>query len=801
MRILIAILILTSCNQSKHIVVPPTPPIIITPLPIEPLPPTPIDSVIPIPLQPFSVSFDTVDNETIQDLVTVLKEYKDGRAINIQKIPIENRTGQAFYISANSTTVEIKYTCENSLENAVYTYLDMLGIRWYGAGENWLYKPAILNKVDIKGEWKEPTFRNRIFAGTGGLETPLSTDPNHNYRNNWYAWKRRNRVNTDFYDTGHTGGAFYQENKETLNAHPEWFNSESGKLAGRFKIEIPEAAKAYKDWSIAKISKRSTFIMLGVDPEDGRGGTDDPLPPNGFDGISKWNHADKWWWNANEVSKAFDENDNNTKVSAYAYGDGPYNVLVPKFQLRKNVYPVIIPYAFQTAYLPNQMVKNWAKSIQGNMGIYDYWNITQWSLGMPQMNIYDIPNKLKFWRDNKIVGMNIETTDASGPMGHVWWLGAQLEFDLSKNIDTLFNKYLQDCFGAGWKPMHDMYIRWSLNYQSAADVNFSLHDLDAATKSVDVNSPEWLRLNDVKAYVHFMKMMNERTVSSKASNDSIYLYIYSIHQRMLVQTAAFTGQRYLGEAPEPLSAHQLTAQEVENNFVNDLAVSPLDYTVSKFVFDYDKVTYTDSFPKDVWRFGIFAGGHFKAQFSGKVSVDMGGAAVAACKIYTDDSLIMSENVDTANATFIYHDQNVTDYAWYMKNYVFNVEKGKTYYLSARRNFSRLIINTPGVNLFFGNTGDDFDNAGYPNRYFYVPKGTKEIAFLDGEPEGLNGRGYLVTPDGVTLHRTKTTAKDIYTVLVPAGQDGKLWLANMGHSGVAFVNIPNITSLQKFSYEE
>ena len=125
----------------------------------------------------------------------------------------------------------------------------MLGIHWYGAGINWLYKPAKLNKVNIEGEWKEPTFRNRIFAGTGGLETPLSIDPNYNYRNNWYAWKRRNRFNADFYDGGHTGNQFYQENKDLLEANNEWFNSTSGKLNGRFKIEIPEAVQAYKIWA------------------------------------------------------------------------------------------------------------------------------------------------------------------------------------------------------------------------------------------------------------------------------------------------------------------------------------------------------------------------------------------------------------------------------------------------------------------------------------------------------------------------------------------------------------------------
>ena len=79
-----------------------------------------------------------------------------------------------------------------------------------------------------------------------------------------------------------------------------------------------------------------------------------------------------------------------------AYGDGAYNALAPKFSLRKNVYPVIIPNAFQKVYTPTEMVTTWASKIEGSMGLCDYWNITQWSEGLPQFNIFSIPEKLSF---------------------------------------------------------------------------------------------------------------------------------------------------------------------------------------------------------------------------------------------------------------------------------------------------------------------------------------------------------------------------------------------------------------------
>ena len=748
----------------------------------------------------FKINFSGVEPAAITDLKQVLSTYNNqGKIINIQKEPSASRTGQAFYISANSTTVVLKYTTPQSLENAIYTYLNMIGINWYGPGENWLVKQPILNELNIAGEWKEPTFRNRIFAGTGGLEYPLSIDPNYNYRNNWYTWKRRNRFNYDFSENGHVGDIFYQSNRAILDANPHWFNSASGKRYGRLRIENDSAMDVYKTWAKTQYNPANLFNSIGTDPEDGRGFADDPLPPNGFYGIENWNHADKWWWLTNEVSKMFDENNSNIQVNAYAYGDGALNALVPKFTLRKNVYPIIIPYAFQTAYLPKQMVKTWAETIEGKMGIYDYWNITQWSLGVPQFNIYEMPEKLAFWEANKVGGMNIETTDASGPMGHAWWLAGQLQWDLNKDINIIFEKYLKDCFGAGWQPIKNMFNRWSLNYQSSQDVNFSLKDLKDATDLVVVNSAQWKRLNDLKAYVHFMKMMAQRN-NTKAHNDSLYHYMYSIHQRMLVQTVAFTGQSYFGVAPAPLTDHQLTEAEIETTFAADLIASPIEYSLSNLQIDYDKAKYVDSVPNESWKFGMYAEAKFKAPFTGFVSINMGGEQNGTqVKIFTQDSIYKNELVNNLNYSFT---EVIDGRTWYMKNYQIPVVAGQIFNIGTIGGFGRARMMTRNLILFQRSKPNDYDNAGYPVKYFYVPKGTTKIAYRDAEEQPTNYRGYLIAPgETVGIIRTPTTAQHIYTVDVPAGKDGQVWKAVFGHGDWNFTNIQSILTLQYFRYIE
>ncbi|SDC70208.1 DUF4838 domain-containing protein [Niabella drilacis] len=741
--------------------------------------------------------------EAVKDLVDVLTPY-DAGIINITKVPLENRTGQEFYLAANKGSTTIRYTTRSSLENAAYTYLDLLGFHWYGPGDNWFIAPKVLRSLSLAGDWIKPSFRNRSFFGTGGLDFAKMQpyDPQNIYKKKWYDWKRRNRFNVDFIDNGHAGSGFYMDNQHLIEENPDWFNSESGKRAGRLKIEKPAAVSAFKKWVKKRYNNNaSDFIALGVEPEDGRGGIDDPLPPNGFNGMAKWNSSDKWWWLANEVAKDYPEEDKNIVVAMYAYGNGPYNALIPSFPLRKNVYPIIIPYSFQTAYLPREMIKKWSSRINGRMGIYDYWNITQWSQGVPQLDIYSIPEKLGFWKKNKVDGVYLETTDAAGPMGHALWLAGQLQWDVGNDFEKLYQQYLNDCFGTAAPAMRRMYDRWSKNYQDAGEVGLSLNDLKMASDVVAVNSDEWKRIADLKAYVHFMKMYYEHD-GSQQSRDRIFYYLYSIHHLMLVQTVAFQGQGYIapgGVAPEGKDISPLSYKDIEMQFRQDLYKSPIRYSIAAFKFDYNKVKYTEPIPAISWRFGAYqCNTYFTAPFSGSFIFDLGGEEKPSFRFYTEDEILLYDSVTKLNSAYI---DDLGGRKWWMKTYKVSIMKDKVYHLQINGGSSRVKIKTSGIVLFKNPGIADFDNYQYPVQYFYVPKNTREIVFFDAYPEGTNGRGYLIDASGHRLKREYLGIKNIYRVPVLSGNDGKVWTADFGHAAWGLKNIPNISSLQRFEYRE
>lgn len=748
-----------------------------------------------------NIIFNDADDAAIQDLRNYLSPYRAG-TITLQKVELSDRTGQEFYLSINGSKTEIRYTTKNSLENAIYTYLEMLGFHWYGPGDNWTVTPKSINRPNFTGRWVQPSFRNRTFFGTGGLDFGKIQpyDPKNTVKGKWLTWMRRNRFNADFQGAGHMGQAFYQQNKSLLENNPDWFVNKKGEQAGRIKIDVPAAVTAYKNWIRTRYNNsKGDFITLGVDPADGRGGADDPLPKD-MPGIK--NYADKWWWLANQVARDYLD-DPRVIITMYAYGDGPDNAKVPDFKLLKNVYPVIIPYAFQRAYLPNQMVKAWADAITGNMGLYDYWNITQWSKDVPQFNIYGMLPKLSFWHENKVNGVYLETTNAAGPVGHALWLAGELQWNLHANFDSLYTQYLNDCFGKGAPFMRRMFDRWSRNYQDAADVAFSLDDLKQASDAVKRGSVEWNRITELKAYIHYLKMYYALD-GTQQSKDAIFNYLYSIHNLMMVQTAAFIGQRYIppfdkGNIVPPPTALILSTKDIENQFQKDLANAPIPYQLANFTFDFDKVKYVESIPVNSWRFGGFqCNFFFKAPFTGKVSLDAGAETNTPLKIFTDDSILVNEKVGTDHNDY---SETLTGRTWKMKRFSINIQKGKTYYIQTSYGFSRVKINTPGIVLFKNPGGQDFDNYQYPVQYFYVPKTTTEIAFFDAHPEGTNGRGFLTNPDGVLIKRTPTSFKNVFTVPVAPQYRGKIWTANFGHPSWRLLNIPNITSLQKFGYEE
>lgn len=704
--------------------------------------------------------------------------------------------GQSFYLEIDSyKRARIVGSGKNSLLNGIYTFLHELGFRWYMPGDAWEIVPK-LDKKNIKiSRLYTPSFQNRSYFGTGGTAPIAGLDPQNNFIKDFDTWNRRNRISSDYPILGHMGEAFYGANQKELDQHPEYFCNGKIDRTGKISINNPNALNLFTTWALSQVKPDDRFPVIGVDPADGSGGADDCLPTN-MPQVKTW--SDKYFWIANKVAEESEKKGTNALVQLYAYSN---HAAPPRFELHKNVYPVIIPYAFQNVALPEQYIELWHKKMKGRpMGIYDYWNITQWSSDVPQFDIYSIPQKLRLWKNNNINTINLESTNAKGPMGHSFWLAAQMMWNTNVSFDSLYNDLLTQCFGPAATDVKRMYDRWSKNYQGAMDVVLSLHDLAAATAKIK-DPIIRKRIAELKAYVHYLQLYYEYSNNpSIQSYNTLLDYIYSIHHLRLLQTHALqayyiqppAGYNRAGD-PNALARQDgkvktLQYSDIEKNFEKDLKASPVPYSISKVTFDVKKASSFEQEEKAKYNPQFLIGKNqyqFYIPATQKFRLKAGATDKTSLVIADDRNKVLLEKVIPGKESG-YEDIEIE-----LPKGIYLLTFGEHY------RFSRIIF--PG-NIPFFSANHLYDNAGYPLLYIYVPKDVKEIVYTDFYGPGTNDRGYWINPAGEHV-KPELIKYSTYRIAVPSQFRGRVWTLNIGHSSFEVLNIPKVYSLNNFNYKE
>ncbi len=700
-----------------------------------------------------------------------------------------NCDGQSFYLSVQQNNVTIAGTGDNSINNGIYTFLYEIGFRWYMPGDNWT-KLGSFKNLPLIDKIYSPDFQNRFYFGSGGTGRIPGLDPDDSFLADFKTWDRRNRVSSDYIAKSHSGPTFYRANKAILDQHPEYFCNNKVNTNGLINIDNRNVVDLYIKWAFSTVKDDMKFPVIGVDPADGSGNTNDCLPSN-MPAIKTW--SDKYFWLANQVAEKLDPKDTITWVQLYAYND---HAAPPSLALDKSIYPIIIPYAFQQVTTPENFIKIWRQKM-GNrpMGVYDYWNITQWSKCLPQFNIYSIPLKLIYWKSNNITTANLECTYAKGPMGHALWLTSQMMWNTSLSFDKLYTEFLNNCFGAAADDIRRMYDRWSKDFQQEMDVDFSLRDLAAASAKVKDESI-LSRIAELKAYVHYMKLyfeyMNKKDVESY---NKLINYLYSIHHLRLLHTIAL--ERFYIEKPKTTLAQpdqgksnmasMIKNSEIETNFRDDLNRAERTYSLSNFSFDISKTSRADS-----------RNSAYSPQYiNGRNTYDF----VLASSRY----FLFSAGA-TKNTTIMITDKSGKQ--WLAKEIKQSSSSNETIklYLPAGRysltvgeaqRFTRLVLPT---DITFISSDKNYDNYQYPIQYVYIPADVNEIIYRDDHAADRKGQAYWIDPGKKKIQPEQVKGK-VFRVVVPDQYKGKVWAFNLGHGSFEMLNIPPFFSVNNFTYRQ
>lgn len=723
------------------------------------------------------------------------------RLVPIQQVSITESqrrivlsNGQSFHLRVNGLNdVIIAGTGLNSFVNGIYSFLHELGFRWYMPGDLWTKLGNIRNVPSIDKVYN-PSFRDRHYGGSGGAAIIPGIDEKNTFIQDFRDWNRRNRLNADHVAKGHQGIAFYNANKVILDKHPEYYCFNKISKNGRLNFDNPAIVKLFADWALTQVKSNDPFPVIGVDPADGSGGADDCIPQS-IAGIKTW--SDKYFWMANQVASRLRPNDRRTKVVLYAYSR---HAELPGFALHQNVYPVIIPYAFQYVDKPEPYIARWVKKMNGRpMGIYDYWNITQWSLCLPQLNLKTMSDRLQLWKRSNIQSIYLESTYANGPMGHAFWLGTQMMWDLDQPFESLFDQFLNDNFGNAAEDIRRMYLRWSTNYQFAAEAILSNEDL--ARASSKVKDPLILqRIGELKAYVRFIRLMETyKATSTIAAYEELIRYILSVHHLRLLHTSALIdlyiprpkGYQVIKDrnllSRKNAAVVPLDQSIIERNFREDRRRDQGIYKFSNLIFDVKNIRPAANTEK--MNAALYLNNAIVFEFyinrPGKYIIAAGANKVSRLVVKNQSGAIIYERMIEAS------DAGFSDLPLDLKAGHYTLEWGKP------GQFSR--IRFP-KELAVVSKDHSYDNAGFPNQYVYVPKDVAEIVYHDLYGPGTNRRGFWLDPDGKKVNPTPVLGT-VYRISVPPRYRGRVWIFNVGHRTFKMLNIPDYYSLNPFEYIE
>ena len=156
--------------------------------------------------------------------------------------------------------------------NAVYSFLDILGCRWYAPGEDGEVIPRRATiTVPALNVTHKPHFKGRWIGSNNAWSLGGKTNESKVFKE-YKLWLARNRVCQNGYHGGHTLRAFLNPYSH-FKSHPEWYSLIDGQRVpdGQACVSNPEIYDAIASAMGASLDRQTGFRSTGMGLNDTAG--------------------------------------------------------------------------------------------------------------------------------------------------------------------------------------------------------------------------------------------------------------------------------------------------------------------------------------------------------------------------------------------------------------------------------------------------------------------------------------------------------------------------------------------------
>lgn len=406
----------------------------------------------------------------------------------------------------NNDTVYISIGNNKNRPIAIYSYLDILGYRFYGPEDHWTYIPKSGNKKIIDTTVIS-YFPYRILSPSYGVRRhniPRLDTTGHLF-SRWITRLRfGNLINIP---AAHYGSTFNRKYRKEIQENPLWRGTDNNGDPKPWHINLklcythPEVIDLYKRDAELRLKELKSNshppYVMSMEPPDG----------DGFCNCDNCNFPinEQIYRLANIVAKHISQLDSNAYVSLYGYNK---HAKAPSFKLEENVIVGIVPYAFQSVGSPEAMMKEW-ESTGATLYLRDYLAIPDWSYDQPTY----LPggfflNKINHIKNAGYLGYAFETTASFMSVGLQFYLLSQASW---KKIDEQqeYQKFLDRLF-PGIQEQVDLIFQ-ALPSLNSRTYGHAVEKLDKLVISAENHGDSKLtsRLHDLKFYIEYLYLLDQ----------------------------------------------------------------------------------------------------------------------------------------------------------------------------------------------------------------------------------------------------------------------------------------------------
>lgn len=702
----------------------------------------------------------------------------------------------------------------------IYDYLRALGFRWLLPGEAWTVVPELTSVTLDVDRVSEPVTPSRRFFVNGGFGGRLAVDPDMQVRAAWRDWQRRQKFDGPRRFAGHAGGGFNRRHRDVLEANPRMLAEVDGQRQPWSKAVKP----CYSNAALIELFVEDRLAdmqrLVDRDPEApiAHGVSVDPADGGGHctcsDCLALGGVSDRVFSLANHVARALAERFPGRVATLYAYHQ---HAAVPEIELEPNVAVMVIPYGFQrTGLRPEQLMEAWSRKVD-RLAVYDYWSNTDWAYDQPTTSLFHRAGpRVREWQSFDMQAVMIETTGSAGAVGPVLWVVSRMLWGDEREPAAILAEFCDDAFGDAAPPMLRMLSRWHerflLNNHELALCYRDLAEADRLNADPAVQA----RLDDVKRYVHYLRLWHEYLLLIERSPERLAVaielirYLWRVHHSTMIHSYRLAHLIMLARerpAMEQIKRdwywndHDLpvwrtikphTSEELEALMADGRArYRPVAYDARTFSQDYVPIPRGQRFTGGA---GVKAGEMVGTSLTNGLQTFAVYLSQSPARFRVDYTG-RDGGPDYPGTTLRLLDEAGQEVD---RHLVPSDGKTRSVVLSAPgRGLYRLRVEAQvhyrlafPATLPSAQTSPLISVSRSGPLYFYVPPGQKYVAFHE--------RSFVrpVIVDGSGTERPIHGMRGLISVPVPPGQDGRVWSIRDLHGPypVHFINLPSLLSL-------